>query len=251
MIWVIDSHIHMHDNEYDEILDHIVNLMKKNNMKACCVSTDYNSSIKTMSLCTKSDLFLPFIGMHPNQIYDNMEIFIKFAESNISQIKGFGEIGLDKTYPQIDNEYKKQISCFMLQLELAEKFNKPVSIHSRNTIDDVCSILSSYSIPKISLHWFDGNKKQLSKAMELGFFVSYGPLLVYAKDKQYLLSKTNVNQILVETDGPVKFSNCFRRRYTQPSLIYSVILSASKILDMEYTELTKILEINSTNFLCI
>ena len=101
------------------------------------------------------------------------------------------------------------------------------------------------------LHWFDGSKQQLSKAMDLGFFVSFGPLLVYAKDKQVLLSKTEINRILVETDGPVKFSRCFALKPAQVSFIPSIIFCASKVLRKSYDEFSAILEKNSNDFLGI
>ena len=85
--------------------------------------------------------------------------------------------------------------------------------------------------------------------MDLGFFVSYGPVLIYANDKQTLLSKTNIEQILVETDGPVKFSHCFNYKTTQIQFLPSVVYCASKILKMPYDALLTQLEKNSRKFL--
>ncbi len=249
--WIVDSHIHMNDNEYDPIIEYISRFMNRNHIKACCVSTNYSSSVKTLLLSNKSSVFLPFVGIHPNQIEDDIDVFTKFVRSNINKIKGIGEIGLDKTYTHSNYEFKKQISYFMMQLELAEKLNKPISIHSRNALDEVYSILTSYSISKVSLHWFDGTQKQLKQAMDLGFFVSYGPLLVYSKDKQSLLLSTNIDNILLETDGPVRFSRCFKYRPTQVLLIPSIIVAVSKLLDIPYTDLITKLEANSNKFLHI
>ncbi|PIN95741.1 MAG: DNAase, partial [Nitrosopumilus sp. CG10_big_fil_rev_8_21_14_0_10_33_7] len=101
------------------------------------------------------------------------------------------------------------------------------------------------------LHWFDGSKKQLQKAMDMGFFVSYGPVMIYANDKQTLLSQTPENKILVETDGPVKFSRCFEMKSGQISFIPSVVFCASKILNKSYDEMASLLEENSKSFLRI
>ena len=66
---------------------------------------------------------------------------------------------------------------------------KPVSIHSRKTLDEIFEIIYHRLILNgVLLHWFDGNKNQLKHAMDLGMYVSYGPLLVYANDKQALLA---------------------------------------------------------------
>ena len=54
--------------------------------------------------------------------------------------------------------------------------------------------------------------------------------MVYSQDKQVLLSKANKDRILVETDGPVRFSRCFENKTAQidfiPSIIFSVIAAA-------------------------
>ena len=161
------------------------------------------------------------------------------------------------SYERIGNEQKsdedllKQEKVFRTQLSLAEKFVKPVSIHSRKTLNDILEILPSYNIPSVLLHWFDGNKKQLQKAMDLGHYVSFGPVMVYSKDKQVLLSKANKDKILVETDGPVRFSGCFGMKTAQISFLQSIIFCASKILGLEYKKMEEVLEKNSLNYLGI
>ena len=68
---------------------------------------------------------------------------------------------------------------------------------------------------------------------------------------KHLLSKTNENKILVETDGPVRFSRCFEMKSAQIGFIPSVIFCSSKILNKPYDEMTSLLEKNSENFLGI
>ena len=111
--------------------------------------------------------------------------------------------------------------------------------------------MPSYKIPGILLHWFDGNKSQLKIAMENEYFVSYGPLLVYANDKQVLLSKTDPSRLLIETDGPVRFSRCFEYKTTEIMFVPSVLFCASKILHTSYENLLTQIEDNSKKFLGI
>ena len=157
----------------------------------------------------------------------------------------------DRTYIDSEDEWNVQKQVFSKQLSLAEKFNKPVSIHSRKTLSEIFEILPSYKIPGILLHWFDGNKSQLRTAMDNHYFVSYGPLLVYANDKQTLLTKTDPTQLLVETDGPVKFSHCFEYKTTEIMFVSSVIFCASKLLQTSYEKLLEQIEHNSKRFLGI
>ena len=209
MTWLYDAHIHLSDAEYEHDIPLILNCMERLCIKACCVSMDYTSSKKTLELGKQSDFILPFIGVHPEKAQDGVESTFKLIDENNETISGIGEIGLDTTYTNSDEEFQKQEEVFKTQLSYAEKFGKPVSIHSRKTLDQILEILPSYKIPSVLLHWFDGSKKQLQKAMDLDCYVSFGPVMVYSKDKQVLLSKANKDKILVETDGPVRFFSMF------------------------------------------
>tara|TARA_B100001146_G_scaffold210788_1_gene208904 strand:- start:3734 stop:4489 length:756 start_codon:yes stop_codon:yes gene_type:complete len=251
MAWLYDAHIHLSDTEYEHDIPLILRCMEKLRIKACCVSMDYSSSKKTLELGKKSNFILPFIGIHPEKAQNDTESVLKLIDENHEKISGIGEIGLDTTYSNSDEELLKQIEVFRDHLSSAEKFRKPVSIHSRKTLDKILEILPSYNIPSILLHWFDGSKKQLQKAMDLECYVSFGPVMVYSKDKQVLLSKANRDRILVETDGPVRFSRCFSNRIAQISFIPSVIFCASKVLDINYDNMCRILEQNSQRFLIL
>ncbi|MFB5628967.1 MAG: TatD family hydrolase [Nitrosarchaeum sp.] len=251
MTWLYDSHIHLSDPVYQRDLDYTIKGMENMKIKACCVSMDNITSQKTLEISKTSKLILPFIGIHPEYIHDNLEMMINLINENHQHISGIGEIGLDPTYIKSDEDNTKQIHFFETFLSLAEKFQKPVSIHSRKSLDDIFSIMTSYNTKHALLHWFDGSKKQLRKAMDMDFFVSYGPVMIYANDKQTLLSKTNETKILVETDGPVKFSRCFEMKSGQISFIPSVVFCTSKILGKSYDETALLLEENSKAFLGI
>ncbi|MFB5630545.1 MAG: TatD family hydrolase [Nitrosopumilaceae archaeon] len=251
MNWLYDAHIHLSDSEYDSDIPYIINSMKNMKIKACSVSEDLASSKKTLLLSRNNDLILPFVGIHPGKADEKIEPILELINKNVHNIAGIGEIGLDSTYVQSDFDFSRQEKLFLGQLSVAEKLQKPISVHSRKSLDKIYEILPSFSIKGVLLHWFDGNKKQLKKAMDMGFFVSFGPLLIYANDKQFLLAQTDLNRILVETDGPVKFSRCFELKTAQVSFIPSVIFCASKIVRKPYDELTSILEQNSKNYLGI
>ncbi len=249
MSWLTDAHIHLSDEEYSQDIPFILTSMEKMKIRACCVSMGLQSSENTLELGQKSRLVLPFVGMHPEKAADDLEPLVKLIEKNPKQISGIGEIGLDKTYVSNQDEFKRQETVFRTMLSIAEKLNKPVSIHSRATLDEILAILPSYSISATLLHWFAGSKKQLKAAMELGCYASYGPSMIYAQDKQVLLSETNRDRILVETDGPVRFSRCFGLKAGQITFLPSVVFCASKILNKTYDDISYEIEQNSKRYL--
>ena len=251
MTWSFDSHIHLSDPTYLPEINLILKQMEFLKIKACCVSVDVQNSLETLSLSKQSNLVLPFIGIHPEYANDDLEKITHLIELNQNNISGIGEIGLDPTYVKNNDDTKRQLQVFESLLSSAEKFHKPVSIHSRKSLDNIFEIMTSYNTKHALLHWFDGSKKQLQKAMDMDFFVSFGPVMIYANDKQTLLSKTYQSKILVETDGPVRFSRCFEMKSGQVSFIPSVIFCASKILEKTFDEMAFLLESNTKRFLGI
>ncbi|MGI0088134.1 MAG: TatD family hydrolase [Nitrosotalea sp.] len=251
MNWLTDAHIHLSDDEFKPELQFILTAMTKMRLKACCVSMDYSSSNATLKLSKQSPLVLPFLGIHPEKANDDLESVVNLIMANSNKISGIGEIGLDKTYVSDDAGFNRQVSVFEKMLSLAEKLEKPISIHSRRTLEEIFSILPSYHLKGVLLHWFAGNKKQLQKAMDIDSYVSYGPAMVYSQDKQILLSQTKSDKILLETDGPVKFSKCFGYKTAQITFMPSVLFCASQILDKRYDEMLEIIEKNTNSYLGI
>jgi TatD DNase family protein len=251
MSLLYDSHIHLSDVEYAKDLDLIIASMEKVGIKACAVSIDNESSQITLDIAKKSNHILPFVGIHPEKSSDDLEANIELIRKNSTSISGIGEIGLDKTYCKNDEQFTRQKQVFNKLLEEAEKLKKPISVHSRKTLNEIFEIIPSYTISGFLLHWFDGSKKQLVKAMDLDCYVSYGPVTLYSQDKQILVLNTNKDKILVETDGPVRFAHCFGMKSAQVSFIPSIVFCVSKILGQSYDETADLIESNSKTYLRI
>jgi TatD DNase family protein len=246
---LFDIHIHLTDKTYSGYIPHILTSLRMMKVVACSVTVDVETSIKSFSLFnTHRDVVKQFVGIHPEaSAREDLERFKEIFRSNLHHIDGIGEIGLDGTY---DVPIKRQEQVFRTMLELAESSGRPVSIHSRKMVDGVLEILSSYHIKSALLHWFAGSKKQLAKCMDIGLYVSYGPPLVYSEDKTVLLKKTDRDRFLVETDGPVQYSNCFENKPAiSTSYLVSVIASAAYAIDMTYDETVELLQKNSKTYL--
>jgi TatD DNase family protein len=86
--------------------------------------------------------------------------------------------------------------------------------------------------------------------MDMNIFVSYGPVLLYSPDKKVLLSRTHIDKLLVETDGPVRYSNCFNYLPSSSiSHLLSVIKCIGDTLNLGFEDVSNLLQTNSENFL--
>jgi TatD DNase family protein len=251
---LFDAHIHLTDNEYYCYIQQILNNLRALKINACSVTVNIETTLRSIELFSNSnsDVVTQFIGIHP-EFADTEDVtkFIEIFTDNVESIDGIGEIGLDRTYTEYNkSSYENQKEVFESMLRLAEMTKKPVSIHSRRSLDDILDILNTYNIENVLLHWFAGSKKQLSKSMDMGLYVSFGPVLIYSDDKKTILKNTDRDKFLVETDGPVKYSRCFKGLTSlSSSFLVSIVSCAANVLGMTYDETKDILKRNSESFL--
>lgn len=246
---LFDAHIHLTDGEYSGQIGHIIASLRAIKIVACSVTVDAETAERSFQLFDSTrDVVRQFVGIHPEAAArEDLDKFKEIFRAHLQSIDGVGEIGLDGTY---DVPYERQKQVFKAMLELAESTKKPVSIHSRKALDDILETLPSYKVKGVLLHWFAGSKKQLTKSMDMGLFVSYGPTLVYSEDKKVLLKNTDRSRFLVETDGPVRYSRCFENLpAVSGAFLVSVVASAARTLGMPYEETEQLLQNNSESYL--
>ncbi|MDF0681062.1 MAG: TatD family hydrolase, partial [Candidatus Nitrosocosmicus sp.] len=151
-MYYVDSHIHLADKNYNKYHKIIFDYMRHANVQSICMSEDFNSSVEALSLkesfFKNSDLFRVFVGIHPQfaAVSANLQLFEGLVQSKLDFIAGIGEIGIDPTYTNLDpnNTPERQKIVFEEMLYMAEKNDKPVSLHSRKSVNEILEILPSY-----------------------------------------------------------------------------------------------------------
>lgn len=236
----MDSHVHLSGEPYEPSRE--LACLEKTGTVACCVSTCGADSRATLELASRSGNVASFVGVHPSEAESDPGPVLDMAPG----ADGIGEVGLDPSYRA---GAARQRSVFEAMLCCAEKLGLPVSVHSRGSLDEVLGVLPSFSLRGVLLHWFDGSKRQLRSASDAGCYVSFGPLLLYAGDKQSLLARSDRDRILLETDGPVGFSHCFGGRPARPCFVHSVAVRAARVLGVPHDQMLEILRANSARYL--
>ena len=246
---LFDVHIHLTDKEYSGYTNQITTSLRAMKIVAFSVTVDIETTLRSFNLFNADRNWIKqFVGIHPEASFrEDLDTFDEIFKSNLQTIDGVGEIGLDGTYEVPMNRQKE---VFSTMLQLAELTGKPVSIHSRRMVDPILEMLPSYRIRGTLLHWFAGSKKQLSKSMDMGIYISYGPVLVYSEDKKVLLRNTHRDRILVETDGPVQYSRCFENQPAiSTSFLVSVVASVADTIGISYDDTVDLLQRNTEAYL--
>lgn len=199
----IDTHCHVFSEYYDDI-EKVISECKDNNVNRIIVNgCDIVSNKDVLELVNKYDIIYGAIGFHPTELDDFNDEYFSFLEENInnSKIVAVGEIGLDYHYDDTDRE--KQIMVFRKQLDIAQKYNKPIIVHSRDSIQDTYNILKEYNL-KGSIHCFSGSVEMAREFIKLGYKIGIGGIITYknAKTIKEVVKDTDLAYILLETDSP-------------------------------------------------
>lgn len=225
----IDTHCHLSDNDYDN-LSEIISEMGSN----IIIASGYNtaSNIEVINLCEQYNNIYGTIGYHPDSVDEYNEQSKKFLEENICnpKIVGIGEIGLDYHWNQENKEIQKKV--FIDQINLANKYNKTIVVHSRDAEIDTYDILKHYSQGKITIHCFSYDLKTAEKFIDIGAVLGIGGIITFKNNIGLceVVKKISIDKILLETDSPYLSPIPFRGKRNKPS---NVVYVANKIAEIK------------------
>lgn len=241
----VDVHCHLDSDNYDNI-EQVINNAKNNNVnKLIYNGCDMKTNKEVIDLINKYDLVYGAIGFHPTELdYIKEEDYI-FLEDNIknNKIVAIGEIGLDYHYE--DTDKVKQKYHFIKQLELAKKYNMPVIVHSRDSIQDTYNILKEYSVKGI-LHCYSGSLEMAKEFIKLGFLISIGGIVTFKNAKNIIevIKNIDLSYLLLETDSPYLTPEPYRKYKNEPKYIPVI---ASKIAEIKGVSVEEVRDVTTSN----
>lgn len=242
----VDTHCHIF-NEYYNNIDEIVSKAKDNGVNKIIVNgCDYKSNLEVLELIKKYDIIYGAIGFHPTELDEFDESYFNFLEENINnpKIVAVGEIGLDYHYDDTDREKQKLV--FKRQLDIAQKYNKPIIVHSRDSIGDTYNILKEYKL-KGSIHCFSGSVEMAREFTKLGYYIGIGGIVTYknAKTIKEVVKDISLSYILLETDSPYLAPVPYRGSDNNPSYIPLIANEISMLKDTSITEVSRVTTSNA------
>ena len=204
------------------------------------------SNTEVLELVNKYDIIYGTIGFHPTELDAFKEEYFNFLIDNInnSKIVGIGEIGLDYHYEDTDKEIQRMV--FNRQLEIAEKFNKPVVVHSRDSIGETYNILSKYNL-KGSIHCFSGSLEMAKLFIKLGYKLGVGGIITFknAKNIKEVVKNIDLSYILLETDSPYLSPEPYRGSENNPSNIPVIAESIASIKGITNIDVARVTTANA------
>ena len=241
---LVDTHCHLFHEYYDNI-DEILDRAKDNGIGAVIVNgTNILDNKEVLELVSKYDMVYGALGIQPQEIDDDWEECLKFIEEHIQdrKILAIGEIGLDYHY-ECDRELQKYV--FRKQLELAQKYNKPVIVHSRDCIQETYNILKEYHVIGI-IHCYSGSLEMALEFKKIGFYLGIGGVCTFKNASKLIsvIKSIGLEYIVLETDSPYLTPEPYRGKINEPAYVKVILEKICNIKGINYNDAVELITCN-------
>ncbi len=241
-----DTHCHISKKDYENIEEIIENAQEKGIHRLINNGSNMETNKEVLTLSHQYENLFPAIGIHPDSVGEYNAENISFIEKHIQEIVAIGEIGLDYHYDNTEKE--KQIALFEAQLKLAEKYNKPVIVHSRDATEDTIKILRKYPKVKGSIHCFSGSYETAKIYIAMGYKLGFNGVVTFKNAKiKEVIKKIPTSAILLETDCPYLAPIPVRGTKNEPKNVHYIADFISQELGISIEKLSEITEANVAN----
>lgn len=241
-----DAHIHL-DQYPLEHLDKWIHQWREHSVQGVlAVSTDLNSSYQTLELKSRyPDFIYAAVGYHPEQPLPTEQEQLEI-QSLIKQerhlIAAIGEVGLP--HYQFHENHPSDLAPYLEVLhsfsDLAVHYQLPIILHAVHDKAELAfSAIRSNGVNQAHFHWLKAPPHVVDQIAGAGYFISVTPEVCYRTRDQQLARQVPLHQLLIETDGPWKYSHPYNQVDTTPLLLADV---ANKIAGIHQLTLQQVLQ---------
>lgn len=242
-----DSHSHYNDEKYDADRNELIKAIYNEEItKIVCVGYNVEKSQEALKIAKENHFMFATCGISPNDIEEYVENSLEKIEeiAKDSKIVAIGEIGLDYYWNKDNKEKQKEL--FIKQIEIANKVNKPIVIHTRDASVDTIEILKTHPVNKKGIfHCCPLNQELIKEGLKLGFYISFSGNITFKNAKsEPCVSLVPLEKLLIETDCPYLSPEPYRGKRNDSR---NVKLVAAKVAEIKGISLEEVARITYEN----
>lgn len=248
---LIDTHAHLNFPDFEQDLDQVINrALKKGVKKIICVSSNVADAKKAIKICQKyPGIIYAAVGIHPQQTdpqnsqTPQEQIRILETLARAKEVVAIGECGLDySSAPQGEKDRSKEEQFFLFkkQIEIAQKLNLPLIVHSRKAFDNTIAILKNHFNQLNQLqgvfHCYSAGVKEIKTVGEIGFYFGLDGNLTYDVGLQNVAKQIPIEKIILETDSPFLTPLPLRGLRNEPANVKIIAEFLAKLKGISFEE---------------
>ncbi len=249
---MIDSHAHIYLDNFNQDIDAVISrAIDAGVEKILLPNIDADSIDPMLALEAKyPGICYPMMGLHPCSVKQDFEQQLEIIESWFKKrsFLAVGEIGTDLYWDKTFWDQQKE--SFHFQCNLALKYDIPIVIHCRDSIDETIELVSHYENKGLNgvFHCFTGSIEQGRIITEMGYYLGLGGVSTFKNsglDK--VIPHLDTTKILLETDSPYLTPAPYRGKRNEPAYVQLVAQKVAELLSMSQEELNKLTTKNTND----
>lgn len=236
-----DSHAHYNDEKFNQDKDNVLKeIYNQDITRLVCAGYNYQSSVSAIEISKENDWIYTTIGISPNDVEDLVKVDSLDELLNEKKIVAIGEIGLDYYWNKENKDIQKEL--FIKQIELANKYNLPIVIHTRDAAVDTIDILKNHPCNKKGVfHCCPLNQELIKEGLKLGFYISFSGNITFKNAKSdACIGLVPLDKILIETDSPYLAPEPLRGTRNDSRNVKLVAQKIASVRNLSLEEVAKI-----------
>lgn len=234
---IFDTHTHLNVQQFENDTEEVLAKAKELGVsEMAVVGFDHDTIEKSLALKDNYEHIYSIIGWHPTEAGSyNQEVEAYLQERLVlPKVVALGEIGLD--YYWMEDPKDVQEKVFRRQIAIAREMNLPISVHTRDAIEDTYEILKSENIQNVGgiMHSFSGDEEWAQRFLDLGMHLSFSGVVTFKKalDVQAAAKIVPLDKLLVETDAPYLAPVPYRGKRNEPGYTRYVVEKVAELREM-------------------
>lgn len=236
-----DSYAHYNDEKFNQDKDNVLKeIYNQDITRLVCAGYNYQSSVSAIEISKENDWIYTTIGISPNDVEDLAKVDSLEELLKEKKIVAIGEIGLDYYWNKENKDIQKEL--FIKQIELANKYNLPIVIHTRDAAIDTIDILKNHPCNKKGVfHCCPLNQELIKEGLKLGFYISFSGNITFKNAKSdACIELVPLDRILIETDSPYLAPEPLRGTRNDSRNVKLVAQKIASVRNLSLEEVAKI-----------
>jgi TatD DNase family protein len=244
-----DTHAHIYLEEFNLDREEMMARNRELRVQEIFMPNIDNTSIDSMLETEEKyqGVCYAMMGLHPCSVKKDFgrELYLVEQWLTTRKFAAVGEVGTDLYWDKTYWEHQKE--AFTVQVGWAKKYNLPVVIHCRESIDETIELLQPFADGRLTgiFHCFSGTAEQAKRIIALNFYLGIGGVVTFKNgglDK--VMAEIELEKIVLETDSPYLAPVPHRGKRNEPSYLPLV---AQKVAELKETTLEKLQKVTNQN----
>jgi TatD DNase family protein len=230
-----DSHCHLDFPDFAEGAEAVAERARGAGVGAMLtICTHLSRFERVLAVAQSLDGVSCTVGVHPHEAAAEGDVAVdRLIElSRHPKVVGFGETGLDYYYEHSPRD--AQARSFRTHIAAARATGLPLVVHTRDADEETAAILTEAAGDggvKGVLHCFSSTAELASRAVALGFYISFSGIVTFKKadELRRIAASVPLDRILVETDAPYLAPVPKRGQRNEPAFVVHTAAEVARV----------------------